>query len=68
MTHRSSLAHDDDLPSAGRRWGTGAASVLPYLTKSLRAKPADHPQARDARSQAGNPVFADRPRKRSHPC
>ena len=28
------------LPEPGKRWGSGAQSVLPYLTKSLQAKPA----------------------------
>ena len=32
--------HDPTLPPPGRRWGSGAQSVLPYLTKSLQAKPA----------------------------
>jgi len=31
---------EGDLPPPGTRWGTGARSVLPYLTKSLQAKPA----------------------------
>jgi len=42
---------DVDLPPPGSRWGTGARSVLPYLTKSLQAKPAAHAEAREA--QAG---------------
>ena len=32
-------ANEGDLPPPGRRWGTGAQSVLPYLTRSLQAKP-----------------------------
>jgi hypothetical protein len=31
---------DGELPAPGRRWGSGAHSVLPYLTKSLQSKPA----------------------------
>jgi len=31
---------ESELPPPGSRWGTGAQSVLPYLTKSLLAKPA----------------------------
>ena len=31
---------DNELPPPGTRWGAGAQSVLPYLTKSLQAKPA----------------------------
>jgi hypothetical protein len=37
--------NETDLPPPGSRWGAGAQSVLPYLTKSLQAKPA----AADAR-------------------
>jgi hypothetical protein len=33
-------AAEAELPPPGSRWGTGAQSVLPYLTKSLQAKPA----------------------------
>jgi hypothetical protein len=39
--------HDDSdggLPPPGSRWGAGAQSVLPYLTKSLQAKPASAPE------------------------
>ena len=42
---------DSGLPPPGQRWGAGARSVLPYLTKSLQAKPAETPQAREARLQ-----------------
>jgi len=31
---------DNELPPPGSRWGSGAQSVLPYLTKTLQAKPA----------------------------
>lgn len=31
---------DPTLPPPGSRWGAGAQSVLPYLTKSLQARPA----------------------------
>ena len=48
--------HDPTLPPPGRRWGAGAQSVLPYLTKSLQARPAaageqarEAPAATDAR-------------------
>lgn len=53
---------DSGLPPPGRRWGSGAQSVLPYLTKSLQARPSIAPDARDARQRDGSPVFADRPR------
>jgi hypothetical protein len=41
--------HDSDLPPPGSRWGSGAQSVLPYLTKTLQAKPAAaaEPRLRD---------------------
>jgi hypothetical protein len=41
---------DSDLPPPGTRWGSGAQSVLPYLTKTLQAKPAAaaEPRAREA--------------------
>jgi hypothetical protein len=45
--------HDPTLPPPGSRWGSGAQSVLPYLTKSLQARPASAPeQARDNRPGA----------------
>ena len=31
---------DSELPAPGSRWGKGAQSVLPYLTKTLQARPA----------------------------
>ena len=44
---------DPTLPPPGRRWGSGAQSVLPYLTKSLQARPASAPEhAREARPGA----------------
>ena len=54
---------DGELPAPGRRWGSGAQSVLPYLTKSLQAKPAAA-DARDATRPPGNgrnPVFSNWP-------
>lgn len=39
---------DSDLPPPGSRWGSGAQSVLPYLTKTLQAKPSAA-DARDSR-------------------
>lgn len=40
------LDPDSDLPPPGSRWGAGAQSVLPYLTKSLQARPALPPAER----------------------
>lgn len=36
---------DSGLPPPGQRWGAGAQSVLPYLTKTLQAKPASGSEA-----------------------
>jgi len=55
---------DGELPLPGNRWGSGAQSVLPYLTKSLLAKPAVPVDARDATQPPGsgrNPVFSNWP-------
>ena len=54
---------DGELPPPGNRWGAGAQSVLPYLTKSLQAKPASAVDARDATrpGAGGNPVFSNWP-------
>jgi hypothetical protein len=53
------LEQDTDLPAPGHRWGTGARSVLPYLTKSLQAKPAASTDARDGRLREAEPVRRD---------
>jgi hypothetical protein len=58
---------DGELPAPGSRWGSGAQSVLPYLTKSLKAKPAVAADARDATRPprpGHNPVFSDWPPSR----
>ncbi|MBC5783892.1 hypothetical protein H8N03_13125 [Ramlibacter sp. USB13] len=44
-----------DLPPPGQRWGSGAQSVLPYLTKSLQARPAHSADAREARGREAQP-------------
>jgi hypothetical protein len=41
------LWDDPTIPPPGRRSGTGSWSILPYLVKSLAAKPKDSPAARD---------------------
>jgi hypothetical protein len=38
----------------GRRWGFGAHSVVPYLTKALQARPGD---AETVLASIRNPVF-----------
>ncbi|HEX7887730.1 MAG TPA: hypothetical protein VF522_00100 [Ramlibacter sp.] len=45
---------DPTLPPPGQRWGSGAQSVLPYLTKSLQSKPAAQ-ETRDSRSHDEEP-------------
>jgi hypothetical protein len=52
---------DGGLPPPGSRWGAGAQSVLPYLTKTLQSKPNEGPQTRDAReAQAHEEAAATR--------
>ena len=48
---------DTGLPPPGTRWGSGAQSVLPYLTKTLQAKPASAPEGRESQPREGHPVF-----------
>ena len=40
MTEPRAEDGDAQLPPAGSRWGIGAHSVLPYLARTLRARPA----------------------------
>jgi hypothetical protein len=65
----SNTEHDDlenTLPPPGSRWGTGAQSVLPFLTRTLQSKPASAPdQQRENRTREGNPVFRDWPPRAS---
>lgn len=59
----SSLDPESDLPPPGSRWGTGAHSVLPYLARSLQARPAaTAAEARDARLHQSMPGPSRRPR------
>jgi hypothetical protein len=45
-----SPVEDDDAQfrAPGSRWGTGARSVLPYLARTLQARPAAAAEAREA--------------------
>ena len=52
---------DPDLPPPGQRWGAGAHSVLPYLTKTLQARPANAPEPREHASRDSGPLFPDSP-------
>jgi hypothetical protein len=58
-----SVDEQDDLPPAGERWGRGASSVLPYLTRSLRSKPLDPPEGEDARTRHGAAAHSERTRR-----
>lgn len=40
MTEHRAEDGDAQLPPPGSRWGVGAHSVLPYLARTLRARPA----------------------------
>jgi len=45
---------DGGLPPPGSRWGAGSSSVLPYLTKTLQARPVSAPeQPRETRPREG---------------
>ncbi len=48
-TPSAGFEQDGELPPPGSRWGSGAGSVLPYLTKSLQAKPAPGQDARESK-------------------
>jgi hypothetical protein len=49
MAEGASYEPESDLPPPGSRWGSGAQSVLPYLTKSLQARPAAVAEVREQR-------------------
>jgi hypothetical protein len=44
MRATSSQEEDNGLPPPGQRWGAGAQSVLPYLSRTLRSRPTEAPQ------------------------
>ena len=59
MPGQGSLEEQEGGAAApGTRWGAGAQSVLPFLTKSLQAKPSALLESREVRAD-GNPLFAD---------
>jgi hypothetical protein len=58
MPNLEVMEPDAELPPPGRRWGSGAHSVLPYLARSLQAKPltgadAREPKPHPAHSRSG---------------
>lgn len=63
MSIDSQDGQDPTLPPPGHRWGAGAQSVLPYLTRSLQARPTSaSEETRDARARAdGVTKLEDRP-------
>ena len=52
---------DSELPPPGSRWGSGAHSVLPYLARTLQARPLTAIDPRDARPQPPGPRVGERP-------
>ena len=52
---------DSELPPPGARWGSGASSVLPYLTRSLQARPAPAQEQRESRTGERDQVFTNTP-------
>jgi hypothetical protein len=52
---------DGELPPPGSRWGAGAGSVLPYLTKSLQARPALAQDTRESRARELQDSVQQRP-------
>jgi hypothetical protein len=42
---------DPTIPPPGKRTGDGIESILPFLVKSLAAKPQVHPQSDDSAHQ-----------------
>lgn len=52
MSIHSHEDQDPTLPPPGSRWGAGARSVLPYLTKSLQARPSAPEQPRESKPAA----------------
>jgi hypothetical protein len=50
---REKLEQELTLPPGGRRSGEGTASILPYLSKTLRSRPAAHSEIDGGPSQEG---------------
>lgn len=53
---------DNGLPPAGSRWGSGARSVLPYLTKSLQSRPSNGSETREPKTRDMQQAGEDWPR------
>lgn len=52
---------EGELPPPGMRWGCGAQSVLPFLARTLQAKPVPALEHREPRQREGHPVFTNWP-------
>lgn len=53
---------ESELPPPGTRWGAGAQSVLPYLARSLQARPSQaDPRRRDHEPPSAQGVFTRKP-------
>ena len=50
-----------ELPPPGSRWGSGAHSVLPYLARSLQAKPLTGVDTRDPKPRPPSSRSGERP-------
>lgn len=61
MSNPSACDQETELPPPGNRSGRGAQSVLPYLTRSLQAKPAHAAEPREPRPAEDKPAACDRP-------
>lgn len=61
MPTDSQEEQDPTLPPPGSRWGAGAHSVLPYLTKTLLARPAAAPEPGREPNGPERATFTDRP-------
>jgi hypothetical protein len=61
VSSSDAFEQESELPPAGSRSGCGVQSVMPYLTRTLQARPVSAPEPREARSPEGQPACADRP-------
>lgn len=54
---------ESELPPPGTRWGAGAQSVLPYLARSLQARPSQavDQRGREHEPPSGQGVFTQEP-------
>lgn len=61
MSSPGAFEQESELPPAGSRSGCGTQSVLPYLTRTLQARPASAPEPREDRTAEDQPACTDRP-------